>query len=354
MRCASGGPADPRTGEIATRGGVGLALTGHAQIDQLMVVEVEISSLSTAGSPRTSGADPEHVETLAEVQTPLPPITVHRSTMRVIDGLHRVRAAELRGQRKIAARFFEGDEADAFVLAVESNVTHGLPLTTADRKRAAGRIIASHPQWSDRMIASVTGIAPGTVAEIRRRRPGGRAGEVSRIGQDGRVRPVNGTEGRRLASRLIAQDPSLSLRQVARAASISPETVRDVRNRMMRGEDPLPGPRRGNRKRANGAEVPAAGRGGLRPAAVACRNPVQDRAAVLDRLRADPALRFSETGRTLLRLLTVHMMSPEEWDAIIDKVPPHCGGVVARLAGECAEMWAEFAQRVERKVAETA
>ncbi|MCC3650370.1 MULTISPECIES: ParB/RepB/Spo0J family partition protein [Streptomyces] len=331
-----------------------MALTGHAQIDQLMVVEVEISSLSTAGSPRTSGADPEHVETLAEVQTPLPPITVHRSTMRVIDGLHRVRAAELRGQRKIAARFFEGDEADAFVLAVESNVTHGLPLTTADRKRAAGRIIASHPQWSDRMIASVTGIAPGTVAEIRRRRPGGRAGEVSRIGQDGRVRPVNGTEGRRLASRLIAQDPSLSLRQVARAASISPETVRDVRNRMMRGEDPLPGPRRGNRKRANGAEVPAAGRGGLRPAAVACRNPVQDRAAVLDRLRADPALRFSETGRTLLRLLTVHMMSPEEWDAIIDKVPPHCGGVVARLAGECAEMWAEFAQRVERKVAETA
>ncbi|MEV5976515.1 ParB/RepB/Spo0J family partition protein [Streptomyces sp. NPDC052114] len=317
-----------------------------------MVVEVEIGSLSTAGSPRTSGVDPEHVEALAVVQTPLPPITVHRPTMRVIDGLHRLRAAELRGQSKIAVKYFDGPEADAFVLAVESNVTHGLPLTAADRKRAAARIIASHPQWSDRMIASVSGIAPGTVADIRRRAPGGRTGESSRIGHDGRVRPINGAEGRRLASELIAQNPGLSLRQVARVASISPETVRDVRNRMMRGEDPVP--RRG--RQAQGEDrVPAvpAPRVG-RPSAVPDRDAAQDRAAAVQRLKADPALRFSEIGRTLLRLLNIHTISMEEWDQIIDKVPPHCRGIVAYLAAESAEMWTEVAVRVQSKVAETA
>ncbi|MGI5378890.1 ParB N-terminal domain-containing protein [Streptomyces sp. CA-251387] len=313
-----------------------------------MVVEVEISSLSTADSPRLSGADQEHVEALAAVQTPLPPITVHRPTMRIIDGLHRVRAAQLRGQSKIAARFFDGDAADAFVLAVESNIAHGLPLTTADRKRAAGRIIGTHPQWSDRMIASVTGIAPGTVAEIRRQQQNGEAGRTSRIGQDGRVRPVSGAEGRRLASEIIAENPSLSLRQVARAARISPETVRDVRNRMMRGEDPQPQ----GRRRTQHTE--GANRGPLGPVGVATRASAQDRAALVERLKADPALRFSETGRTLLRLLNLHTLDTEEWERIADRVPPHCGVVVAHLAKESAEMWAEFAVRVQRKVAETA
>lgn len=311
-----------------------------------MVVEVEISSLSTADSPRLSGADQEHVAALAAVQTPLPPITVHRPTMRIIDGLHRVRAAELRGQSKIAARFFDGAAADAFVLAVESNIAHGLPLTTADRKRAAGRIIGTHPQWSDRMIASVTGIAPGTVAEIRRQSQHGEAGRTSRIGQDGRVRPVSGAEGRRLASEIIAENPSLSLRQVARAARISPETVRDVRNRMMRGEDPQP---QGRGQAQHGADHRPLG-----PVGVPTRTQAQDRAALVERLKADPALRFSETGRTLLRLLTLHTLDTEEWERIADRVPPHCGVVVAHLARECAEMWAEFAVRVQRKVAETA
>ncbi|WP_234336437.1 ParB/RepB/Spo0J family partition protein [Streptomyces sp. NRRL S-920] len=325
-----------------------MATPGHEQFDRLMVVEVEIDSLSTADSPRTSGVDPDHVEALAVVQTPLPPITVHRPTMRVIDGLHRLRAAELRGARKIAVKYFDGAEDDAFVLAVESNVTHGLPLTTADRKRAAARIVATHPQWSDRMIASVSGIAPGTVADIRRREPGSKTGDGSRIGHDGRVRPINGAEGRRLASELIAQNPGLSLRQVARVASISPETVRDVRNRMMRGEDPVV--RRG--RQSGGEHRVIAPR--VRPSAVPDRDAAQDRAAAVKRLKADPALRFSEVGRTLLRLLNIHTISMEEWDQIIDKVPPHCRGVVAYLAGESAEMWAEVATRMQGKVAETA
>lgn len=326
--------------------------SGHGTLDDDLVVEVDIDTLVTGGSPRISGVDPEHVEALAAAQTPIPPIIVHRVTMRVIDGVHRLSAARLRGDGRIRAVFFDGDEAEAFVMAVESNTSHGLPLTTAERKLAARRIMTSHSQWSDRMIASVAGLAPGTVAAIRRQTQTGPVGASARIGQDGRVRPVDIAEGRRLAGRLIAQNPELSLRQIARAAAISPETARDVRKRMLRGEDPMPAPR----GRGKSATTVAAG---AVPSDIAVarapvttvleRTPLHRRAAVVERLRADPALRSSETGRALLRLLTVYTISVQDWEDIIDNVPPHCGGIVARLAGECAGMWAEFATRLERR-----
>ncbi|CAM5292277.1 hypothetical protein SRIMM317S_04871 [Streptomyces rimosus subsp. rimosus] len=34
-------------------------------------------------------------------------------------------------------------------------------------------------------------------------------------------------------------------------------------------------------------------------------------------------------------------------------IPPHCSGIVAELARECADIWADFAQRAERNVVET-
>ncbi|GAA3871517.1 hypothetical protein GCM10023084_25660 [Streptomyces lacrimifluminis] len=247
---------------------------------------------------------------LAELDVPLPPIVVHRASMRVIDGLHRLRAAQLRGHSTIAVSFYDGTDADAFVLAVESNVRHGLPLSLPDRKRAAARIVATHPQWSDRKIASVTGIAPNTVADVRRSAPVGTPGEgIARIGRDGRVRPVDIAEGRRRAGQLIAENPNLSLRQIARAAGISPETARDVRNRLSRGEEPLLSPRpRGVRPRPREERlqvVPQTGRGEDRYDMAAGAAFAEGLSAV-NRLKADPALRLNETGRQLLRLLSVH------------------------------------------------
>jgi hypothetical protein len=313
---------------------------GQGNIDQGPIVEVDVDSLCAAESPRGGGESQEHVEVLAAAETRLPPIIVHRPTMRVIDGLHRLKAAKLRSVGKIEVRFFDGDEADAFVIAVKSNIAHGLPLSLADRKRAAKRIITSHPQWSDRMIASATGIAAGTVADIRKQMAGEFGVEESRIGQDGRVRPIDGSAGRRLAGDLIAENPALSLRQVARVAGISPETVRDVRNRLRRGEDPVPKPRHGGTSAANRQNL-----------VTRARATVQDPATVVDRLRSDPALRFSETGRNLLALLNIHTIRPEQWDKIGDNVPPHCSEIVAQLARDCADMWMELASRVEDRVA---
>jgi ParB-like nuclease family protein len=314
--------------------------------DQGPVVLLDIDALAVVGSPRSAGENPDHVQALAAAQTELPPIIVHRATLRVIDGVHRLQAARLRGERRIAVRFFDGDDADAFVMAVRANIAHGLPLSLADRKRAAGRIITSHPQWSDRRVASVTGIAAGTVADIRRRMPAGLAAETVRIGQDGRGRPVNGAEGRRLAAELINKNPALSLRQIAQAAGISPETARDVRNRLSRGDDPVP-------KRLAGGTVSLAGRrsGHAERRAAVVTTPPRDRAAMVERLKADPALRFTETGRNLLMLLNLHTLKAADWNEIIDNLPPHCAGIVAQLARDCADVWNDVAMRVERRIA---
>ncbi|WP_211268714.1 ParB/RepB/Spo0J family partition protein [Actinoplanes subtropicus] len=309
------------------------------------IIEMEISSLSLSGSPRLAGADLVHVEAMVATQGELPPIVVHRPTMRVIDGAHRVHAALRRGEATIAGRFYDGPEDDAFVLSVWLNISHGLPLALADRKRAAERIAVSHPQWSDRRVAAVTGISPGTVADIRRRVAGTSARDSSRIGQDGRVRPLDCSAGRLLAGRLMSENPHLSLRQVAKAAAISPETARDVRNRLHSGADLVP-----TRRARDGA--PATGtapdreqhplnlvRPGKRP------EPVLDSSTV-NRLMSDPALRYTDTGRNLLRLLSLHSRWAKEWEAIVDNVPPHCADVVADLARQLADLWSDFATRV--------
>jgi len=315
----------------------------EVDINRQPVTLMEIGLLVLSGTPRLAGADPEHVEALVAATEPLPPIVVHRPTMRVIDGTHRVQAAVRRGDSVIAGRFFDGTEAEAFVLSVVLNVAHGLPLAFADRKRAAERIATSHPQWSDRRVAAVTGISSGTVADIRRRLSGPAGSGGSRVGRDGRVRPLDCSARRRLAEQLMTENPSLSLRQVAKAAEISPETARDVRNRLLGGVDPVPAGR-GRGEAPGPAEKRARPLNLVRPS----DRPemVMDRSAVVNRLIGDPALRYTENGRNLLRLLTLHTRWTEQWDAIVSSIPPHCSDTVADLARQFADLWADFATRV--------
>jgi hypothetical protein len=221
------------------------------------------------------------------------------------------------------------------VLAVRSNVSHGLPLSLAERKAAATSIVASHPHWSDRLIASVTGLSAKTIGEVRRTVKAPQPDR--RIGQDGRVRPINSLEKRRLASNLMREDPNMSLRQVAKAAGISPETARAVRTRLQRGEDPAIrrrcGAKKNDDKRQQRSQQPT---------------PLPDRSMMMRYLRTDPTLRFTETGRALLRLLDVHSMSNEQWASMVRNVPPHCRETIAQAALECARVWRTVAEQLER------
>lgn len=153
------------------------------------VVRLPIGALGNGRSVRVNGVNAAHVRRLAGVaERKLPPIVVQQNTMRVADGLHRFRAARLRGVSHVSVRFLDCDDLDAFVFALlANNEPGGLPLTRADRRSAAEHILSVRPQWSDRRLAAVTGVAPRTVAEARDRL-GSRA-EV-RVGMDGRIRPT--------------------------------------------------------------------------------------------------------------------------------------------------------------------
>jgi ParB-like chromosome segregation protein Spo0J len=308
------------------------------------VHRVPVSSLLGGLSPRLHGEDAEHIRLLAQVPTPLPPILVQRGTMRVIDGMHRLRAARLLGRETIDVRFFDGTEAELLAAALIANTGHGLPLTLADRQAAASRLIALLPRQSDRWIAEVTGLAPGTVAVVRRR--DGHAGrDGTRVGRDGRERPVNIAERRKIARDAIIERPSASLRTIAALAGLSPGTVRDVRQRLLRGEDPVARkPPSGGQPLAKAAR-PSQGRRDHRAASSA-----RDRLALLQDLRRDPSLRFTEHGRRLLEWLSVRAAGPGGLDALIDPLPAHCSYLIAGVARQCADEWLEAARRLERRI----
>ncbi|MGH3616524.1 MAG: ParB/RepB/Spo0J family partition protein [Pseudonocardiaceae bacterium] len=309
------------------------------------VVTVTISSLRSSDSPRLEGESTDHVRALAESEVPLPPIIVDRSTMRVIDGMHRLRAAVLRGQDEIRVQFFEGDEGDAFVLAVEANVRHGLPLSLTDRTAAAARIIRSHPELSDRAIASVTGLAAKTVRAIGRCSTAANPQLNTRVGRDGRIRPLDAAKGRRIAADLMTEQPNSSLRQIANAAGISLGTAQNVRERLRRGEDPLP-PRRHEGKQLEGQakpEIAPSGRGNR----MVARARVDERHLILKKLLMDPSLRFTEAGRVLIRLLHPLTVDLREWERLIDILPGHCTSTISDAARACAQTWQEFADQME-------
>ncbi|MET7737595.1 ParB/RepB/Spo0J family partition protein [Streptomyces sp. NPDC005402] len=266
--------------------------------------------------------------------------------MRVIDGAHRLRAAMLRGESEIQVRFFDGNEADAFVLAVEANIKHGLPLSRADRRAAAERIIASHPHWSDRAIASATGLAAKTVGATRRRATGEVPQLRARVGRDGRTRPLDAADGRRRATALIRENPAASMRQIAAAAQVSQGTARDVRDRLARGEDPV-APQRRRASQPKQQQFKGGGRPSDRQFTALASSP-ENRALLLERLKQDPSLRFTETGRTLIRLLDLNSIGPHEWGRLVDTAPAHCRDIIAELIRACAEMWQELASRFDQ------
>jgi ParB-like chromosome segregation protein Spo0J len=191
---------------------------------------VPLASVRQGDSPRLSGEDQEHVRRLAECDAAvLPPIVVHRPTMRVIDGMHRLRVAALQGRDRIDVEYFDGSEEEAFARAVELNVAHGLPLSLADRKAAAARILAWRPQMSDRAVAAMTGLSPKTVGAIRSRAVEEIPQLHERVGSDGRRHPLDGAEGRRRAAEALAARPDAPLREVAATAGVSAGTARRVR-----------------------------------------------------------------------------------------------------------------------------
>jgi ParB-like chromosome segregation protein Spo0J len=323
-----------------TEGNPELSKTSPAEI-------VAICDLLPGDSIRVDGEDDRHVQALAEFEGKLPPILVHRATMRVIDGMHRLRAAQLRGQDKIRVHFFEGDPESAFILAVRVNTAHGLPLTLADRRAAAARIVALKPQWSDRVIASVTGLSAKTVGVLRTRPTEEIPQLNARVGRDGRVRPLNSVEGRLAANKMMRERPTASLREIAKAVGISIGTARDVRERLRCGDDPVR-PRQRQAVENGGAPLGNVNDTTYPSKRASRQTNLVDHSQIMQHLRRDPSLRLNDDGRVVLRWLNAHVVDLNDWVDLVRRIPPHCKIIIADLARNVAHVWSEFANELDQ------
>ncbi|MBB2911033.1 hypothetical protein FHS43_002298 [Streptosporangium becharense] len=297
------------------------------------VARVPVAALREADSPRLGGLDRGHLRVLAEKVDELPPIVVHRPTMKVVDGMHRLHAARLSNRETVEVTYFEGSEKEAFVLAVEANVKHGLPLSLPDRKESARRILRNFPEWSDRAIAARVGLSNKTVGALRRDSAAHTAQPAVRVGRDGRVRPLSPAEGRLRACHILSRKPDAPLREIAESAGISVETARNVRERLSRGESPLPG-----------GETP--GEPGPRPGRPATGSQPVDLGAALDALKRDPAVRYTSEGRAMVRWLEGRIIRGREADLVM-RAPAHQATKIAAMARAVAARWNEIAARLE-------
>jgi hypothetical protein len=201
------------------------------------VIDVAVADLHVGLSIR-SGLDHSHVATLAEVADAWPPLVVQRITLTVIDGAHRLAAAKKLGLRSVSAVIFDGNEDEAEICGIRSNIDHGLPLSLFDRKRAARNLLARHVDWSDRSIAETCGLAAKTVARVRASvassdvngTPTGP--NTCRVGKDGTLRRLSPAIAQNEVIQAITSDPNASLRTIAKGAGVSPETVRRIRLRL--------------------------------------------------------------------------------------------------------------------------
>jgi len=298
---------------------------------------VDVDLLRKGLSPRLDGIDTTHVRHLAGLPEELPPLVVHQATMRVMDGLHRLAAARSRGERLVPVVYFEGSYDEAFVVAVRLNAVHGRALRPKDRTAAVRRILSTHPHCSDRSIAAMCGVAPRTVARLRQESADDRQRLTTRIGRDGRRHPLSAQEGRRAAERIMREEPEVSLREVARRAGVSVGTALDVRRRLLVAAPEVPG--------HTGTGMPLGQRqwtAGTPGHAAAPRLHEQ-----LEWLAREPALRYTDQGRALLRLLSTTLTFLDSSGPMAKAVPNHCRRSLQAVARACARGWLDFAERLD-------
>ncbi|GAA4463344.1 ParB N-terminal domain-containing protein [Phytohabitans houttuyneae] len=320
-------------------------IDGHSPTDvrNFPVTTIPLDRLLAGEALRSYGIDADHVRVLMDHDGELPPILVQRSTMRVIDGMHRLHAARAKGCAEIHAHLLDVDDTAAFLYGVAANVSHGLPLSLADRKSAALRVMRLYPDWSDRALGRACGLSGKTVAALRATQESGLGATGRRIGLDGRARPVNGSAGRLLARQILERTPQAPLRQVAKEAGVSTGTVRKVRDEMgLRANSAH------STAPVHAADDPA--RPNARPSEYSHRGrPARtemDPERILENLRRDPSLKYRAKGRDLLRLLyrgPVLAVASE----VVDEIPAHCIPAVAHLSRLYAQEWLALSTLLE-------
>jgi ParB-like chromosome segregation protein Spo0J len=309
----------------------GDALGGIAQLVPLErrwpigdVVQLPIRDIDPGTSIRVEKVSHCHVGLLAELQGDWPPILIRRADRTIVDGRYRYLAAQAIGLRYIECQYFEGDADAALIESIRLNTQGGLPLTLQDRRNAATRVLGDHQGWSDRRIAQICGLSPGTVSALRRTMsapPGRPAAQIAQLdvreGADQRRRAVDRIEQRRRITEALLDQPDLSLRAIAGSVGGSPETVRKVKRSLLNVEQ-TPEP---------------VGREGVN----SCK------------FKADPALASTTAGAEFSAWFEQTALD-NEWKYYLESVPLSRIYEVADEARRRSANWAEFAESLENRV----
>lgn len=364
--------------------------------ERLPEVSVPVALLKPWFHLRQDGTDAAHVRLLADASgsVRLPSILVQKRDLRIIDGMHRVEVARLRGETSIVARIVDCSDEEALVLAVKSNTLHGLPLTRPDRISSAKRILGAHPDWSDRALAGITGLSAKSISSLRNTATADAPFTGKRLGRDGKRRPVTPADGRQRAAEYLTAHPGAPLREVAKIADISLGTVHDVRERLRRGDpaqprdflrpapdhaDHAPDVAQSPSAQASSAQAssaqaspaqaspapgmsaPGSSAPGMsapgpsapdKPARPAPAVPVQrhDWLAISAKVTRDPTVRYTEGGRAFLRWMAAHAARVDEWAEFVDAIPEHWLEEVGRTAVSMSEEWRLFAERLSSRL----
>ena len=296
--------------------------------------DVDIKLLKLEMSPRIGGQDMDHAQALAFRFDDCPPILVERTTSTVIDGVHRVLAARMLGRVTIPVHYFDGTHDEAFVEAVRANVTHGKPLTLAERAAAARKLLEMHGDWSNRLLGDVCGLSDKTIGRLRKT-----TAEVpqlsARIGRDGRQRPLDSGPLREQIATALRTMPDANPEELAQSLSTSPSTVRDVRKRLRGGHSPIP-----------------MQRGVKTEASTASRNSNGERRAVSAAVewRADRAILALPRGIELAEWLDHTKIRATQWASLVEEIPL---GRIPQLIEEAESrslQWSKFAKALEARL----
>lgn len=159
-------------------------------------------TVDPALQPRVKGLDSDHVRTLQQVYESWPPLLVVQQggTYLLVDGFHRFAAAQNLGLDTVPVKVVGlPADGDLHALAFSSNAAHGRPLSLADRRAFAERILRSQPHLADREIGRRCGLSSNTVGAIRERLEGAAQIEQpsERVGRGGYVYEVGTNEKQR-------------------------------------------------------------------------------------------------------------------------------------------------------------
>jgi hypothetical protein len=148
------------------------------------VIHVPLEDIKTKAGvqARTKEISLPHVRALIEQirarpefiqEHPVHAVKNQQNQFLVVDGHHRLAAYKALRAQKVPVVVLDPDpngpqQGWAYWLSFRENREHGLPLTKADRRRAA-LVLSRSTSWSDRKIAGEVGLDHKTVGRIRKR-----------------------------------------------------------------------------------------------------------------------------------------------------------------------------------------